>query len=192
MKNYTVTTNHQEIVSWVEKHAGKPALVDSPLHHSQDTAIRINFPGSSDERQLSKARPTKDISWHEFFRLFEEKKLAFIHYPDAVEPTYSYRFIKREHLGELDKTTLTQENFSDPDSFLTLPSRPVDQELRPAGDQFGLDPEQDNETLQHAPSPEIISEQAVSGDTPDPASDDDTTQNAKLLDLDLPDDPQAH
>lgn len=155
--------------------------------------VRVDFPGREDERELSRQRKSEQISWEEFFRVFDEQKLAFIYYPDEHQddPTLTHRFIKGDEVGELEAGAVDGDNFSNPDARQTLPSSPVDEQLGNGEDEFGFDPEQDNETLEHAPSPQIQSEQAVSGNMPDPGSDDDTTDNARDFDLVLEDDPQA-
>lgn len=189
MTSYRVTTDTAEIKNWVESHEGTPAVIGE----GSEEMVRIDFPGKEDERELSKAKRSREVSWDDFFKVFEDKELAFIYYPnkDVNDPTFSYRFIKRQNVEELEKNELKVDNFENPDAIETLPSDSVDERLRSAGDQFGFDPQQDNETLQHAPSPQIKSEQAVSGHMTDPASDDDTTQNAQDMGLVLEDDPQA-
>ena len=62
-----VTTNHEEIQTWVEKRDGRPAK-------AQGTDIlRIDFPGYTGEGTL------EPVSWEDFFRIFDENNLAFVH-----------------------------------------------------------------------------------------------------------------
>jgi len=49
--------------------------------------LRIDFPGYSDKKSLG------EISWDEFFRKFDEKKLAFLH-QDRLESGEERRFFK--------------------------------------------------------------------------------------------------
>ena len=188
MSNYKTTTDREVIKDWVVKHGGLPAMIGE----GKDATVRVDFPGREDERDLSKMRKSKEVSFDEFFKIFDKKKLAFVYYPkDHIdEEALSYRFIKRENVDELEAEGTTATNFSNPDAVQTLPGHSVDERMNEA-DQFGFDKEQDNETLQKGPSPEAMSEQAAGGSMPDPASDDDTTRNARDFDLVLEDDPQA-
>lgn len=68
-----VTTNHEEIRSWVESRGGHPASVKATASEQDPGIIRIDFPGYSGEKSLA------PISWDEFFDKFEEKHLAFIY-----------------------------------------------------------------------------------------------------------------
>jgi hypothetical protein len=68
------TTDHAAIRKWAESKGGKPAAV-ARTHEGDDVGIiRIMFPDSpaSDHDALTA------ISWDEFFREFEERKLALI------------------------------------------------------------------------------------------------------------------
>lgn len=107
-----VTTDHQLIRSWAERYGGKPQIIDDPMAKSDIPGLRIDFPGKLDDLFLPDTK-VRDISWEEFFKLFEDEGLAFI-YQDEVnledpKSIYrSYRFIKRDGFkqrsqGELDK-----------------------------------------------------------------------------------------
>jgi hypothetical protein len=81
MSESKVTTNHDEIRRWVEDRGGFSARV-------KDTELlRIDYPGFSGEERLEK------ISWEEFFRAFDEKRLAFL-YQDKLESGETSRFSK--------------------------------------------------------------------------------------------------
>ena len=74
------TTNHDEIRKWAESNGGKPAAVDR-THQGGDVGIvRIMFP----ERPLSEHQHLVEISWEEFFRQFEESKLALLYEKDSL------------------------------------------------------------------------------------------------------------
>jgi hypothetical protein len=67
-----VTTDHEEIRRWVQERGGHPAIVKGT--ESRDSALlRIDYPGFSGEERL------EQISWDEFFRVFDENKLAFLY-----------------------------------------------------------------------------------------------------------------
>ena len=81
------TTNHDEIRKWVEKRKGRPATVKSTERHGEAGLLRINFPGYSGEDSL------EEISWDDFFKKFDEKKLAFL-YQDKTADGSESRFFK--------------------------------------------------------------------------------------------------
>lgn len=68
------TTNHDEIRQWVESHGGHPATVKRTTRGSQAAGVlRIDFPGFSGAQSL------KPISWDEWFKVFDQRKLAFLY-----------------------------------------------------------------------------------------------------------------
>lgn len=68
MTESVITTDHDEIRQWVEQRDGHPAKVDV----SGDGGIlRIDFGEPEDT--------LTEISWEEFFEIFEDRKLAFLH-----------------------------------------------------------------------------------------------------------------
>ena len=74
------TTNHDEIRKWAEEKGGKPAAVES-THSSDDPGIiRIMFPDAPN----SEHDALVEISWDEFFKEFEDRKLALIHEEDSM------------------------------------------------------------------------------------------------------------
>ncbi|KKS98127.1 MAG: hypothetical protein UV73_C0003G0069 [Candidatus Gottesmanbacteria bacterium GW2011_GWA2_43_14] len=91
------TTDHQFIITWVEKVRGRPQKIEDP-YASDKTGLRIDFPGKDDEIYLSDAKKGQNIDWNEFFRIFEDQQLAFLYEenPQAEIPINSYRFIKRD------------------------------------------------------------------------------------------------
>ncbi|HWX47865.1 MAG TPA: hypothetical protein VNZ61_07420 [Roseomonas sp.] len=75
-----VTTDHATIRKWAEAHGGKPAAVDR-THKGGDTGIiRIMFPKS----KQSEHDALVEISWDEFFRQFDESKLALLYEKDGL------------------------------------------------------------------------------------------------------------
>jgi hypothetical protein len=74
-----MTMDHRTIRKWAEAHGGKPAAVER-THSDEDTGIvRIMFPGSG----ASEHAALVEISWDEFFRRFEESKLALLYEEDS-------------------------------------------------------------------------------------------------------------
>ncbi len=86
------TTDHNEIRRWVEERGGKPATVKRTGGKDEAGILRINFPGYSGEESL------EEISWDEFFRKFDEKKLAFLYQDKTSEGKESrfFKFVSRE------------------------------------------------------------------------------------------------
>lgn len=79
------TTDHDEIRKWVEARGGRPAAVRQT--HSKDDGgiLRIDFGEKEPELE--------EISWEEFFRTFDERKLAFL-YQDKTKDGKESRFFK--------------------------------------------------------------------------------------------------
>lgn len=82
-----VTSDHDEIRRWVEERGGHPAAVKSTERNGDPGLLRIDFPGYSGEGEL------EPIGWDEFFRKFDEKKLAFL-YQDETKGGKESRFAK--------------------------------------------------------------------------------------------------
>jgi len=69
-----VTTDHDEIREWVESHGGHPSVVKRTQRgRNGGGVLRIDFPGFSGEESL------QETSWDEWFRVFDERKLAFLY-----------------------------------------------------------------------------------------------------------------
>ena len=68
MSEAKTTTNHDEIKRWAEKRDGHPAVVrtDGP-----GGILRIDF-GEPEEN-------LEEVSWNEFFDIFEKNDLAFLY-----------------------------------------------------------------------------------------------------------------
>jgi hypothetical protein len=82
-----VTTNHDEIRQWVEERGGHPARVKGTNDEGGSGILRIDYPGYSGEERL------EPINWEEFFRGFEENKLAFL-YQEETKSGDESRFSK--------------------------------------------------------------------------------------------------
>ncbi|OHV87376.1 hypothetical protein [Mesorhizobium sp. ORS 3428] len=82
MSEAKTTTNHDEIRKWIEERGGRPAAVRT---QGEGGILRVDF-GEPEESLES-------IGWDEFFRIFEENDLAFLH-QDEVESGGKSRFNK--------------------------------------------------------------------------------------------------
>ena len=68
MSESSTTTNHKVIRSWAEARGGKPSRVAG---QGDVGILRIDFdPPETD---------LEPISWDDFFAVFEDRKLAFLH-----------------------------------------------------------------------------------------------------------------
>ena len=80
------TTNHDEIRRWVEERGGHPAQVKGTEKRGS-ALLRIDYPGYSGEDTL------EQISWEDFFEIFDENNLAFL-YQESTEGGGESRFSK--------------------------------------------------------------------------------------------------
>jgi hypothetical protein len=75
-----VTTDHKTIRKWADSHGGKPAAVDRTHRNDDVGIIRVMFP----KAPHSEHENLVEISWEEFFKEFDERKLALIYDPDGM------------------------------------------------------------------------------------------------------------
>ncbi len=87
-----ITTDHDAIRRWVEDRGGKPAAVKGTGTDTDPGILRIAFPGFSEKESL------KEITWDEFFRKFDDAKLAFLYQEKTAggEKSNFNKFVKRE------------------------------------------------------------------------------------------------
>jgi hypothetical protein len=92
-----VTTDHDEIRNWVEKHGGKPATVaDTQRGKEAAGLLRIDLPGGASNP------PLEPISWEDFFAKFDEEELAFLYQDETASGKESHfcKFVSRETAQE--------------------------------------------------------------------------------------------
>lgn len=84
-----ITTDHDEIRSWVEQHNGSPASVRGTESSGADGVLagvlRIDFPGGAGQDEL------EHIGWEEWFAKFEKEQLAFLYqrqHADGSDSTF--------------------------------------------------------------------------------------------------------
>jgi hypothetical protein len=80
------TTDHEEIRTWVEERGGHPAVVKG-TEKGGSALLRIDYPGFSGDDKL------EEITWDEFFEIFDENNLAFL-YQEQTEDGGKSRFSK--------------------------------------------------------------------------------------------------
>jgi len=83
------TTNHDEIRKWAEARNGRPAAVKDTWDGTSGV-LRIDFDDPEDSLE--------EISWDDFFRVFDERKLKFLYQEETAEGEES-RFFKLIELG---------------------------------------------------------------------------------------------
>ncbi|WP_139015788.1 MULTISPECIES: hypothetical protein [Ensifer] len=81
------TVDHDTIRNWVEARKGRPARVKDATEGGGGL-LRIDF--GKPEDTLEK------ISWDEFFKIFDEENLAFLH-QDMTDDGQTSRFCKFIH-----------------------------------------------------------------------------------------------
>ncbi|MDR9780840.1 hypothetical protein B5K08_25870 [Rhizobium leguminosarum bv. trifolii] len=82
MSSSETTTDHKTIQKWAEKRDGKPAVIRTG---GKGGVLRIDFGEKEEEFD--------QIAWDEFFKIFDESKLAFL-YQDKTKDGKTSRFNK--------------------------------------------------------------------------------------------------
>lgn len=81
------TTDHEKIRAWIEARKGRPSTVASK--DGKNGILRIDF--------REKDEDLTEIQWEDFFRIFEESKLAFLFQEETAsgEKSRFNKFIER-------------------------------------------------------------------------------------------------
>ncbi len=82
MSSSHTTTDHDTIRKWAEARGGHPAMVKTK---GEGGVLRIDF-GKPEES-------LEPVSWDEFFKVFDQSKLAFL-YQDQTQDGRESRFNK--------------------------------------------------------------------------------------------------
>ncbi len=90
MSEANTTTDHDEIRRWVEERQGRPTVVDGTEGKDGEGILRIDFREPDDKLD--------EIPWEEFFKTFDDRKLAFLHQDKTKDgkPSRFNKFVKRE------------------------------------------------------------------------------------------------
>ena len=72
-----VTTHHEVIREWAEARGGSPATVPDSEYDGRPGRLRIRFQDSTGQ--------LVDISWEDWFRTFDERRLNFIYQEDHTD-----------------------------------------------------------------------------------------------------------
>ena len=87
MSQATATTDHGEIRAWAEERKGRPAVVRTG---GKGGILRFDF-GEKDEK-------LEEVSWEEFFKIFDDNDLAFLHQDETAGGKTSrfFKFVNRK------------------------------------------------------------------------------------------------
>ena len=90
MSSGKTTTDHKEIKKWIEARDGVPSVVKGTEGKDGEGIIRVEFDKSQDKLE--------EISWDDFFEVFEDRELAFLHQDKTADGHVSrfFKFVKRE------------------------------------------------------------------------------------------------
>ena len=92
MSSGTTTTDHKAIRKWIEGRKGHPAVVRATEDNGRSGGLlRVEFRDPEDRLD--------EVDWDEFFKIFDENKLAFLHQDKTADGKVSRfnKFIAREH-----------------------------------------------------------------------------------------------
>ena len=86
MSSSETTTNHDTIRKWIEDRDGRPSIVKSTGDGKKGGGLlRVDFREKEEEFE--------EIEWDEFFKIFDNNKLAFL-YQDKTKDGKTSRFNK--------------------------------------------------------------------------------------------------
>jgi hypothetical protein len=87
MSSSDKTTDHDTIRKWVEARDGRPSVVRTK---GKGGVLRIDFGEPEDNLE--------EIDWDEFFKIFEDSKLSFLHQDKTADGKTSRfnKFVERD------------------------------------------------------------------------------------------------
>ena len=90
MSQAKTTTDHDEIKAWIEERDGHPTVVEGTEGKDGEGILRVDF-----REPDAKLKP---IEWEEFFKTFDDRKLAFLHQDKTADGSTSrfFKFVHRE------------------------------------------------------------------------------------------------
>lgn len=91
MSSGETTTDHKAIKKWIEDRKGHPAVVRATEGNGRSGGLlRVEFRDPEDKLE--------EVDWDEFFKVFDESKLAFLHQDKTADGKVSRfnKFINRE------------------------------------------------------------------------------------------------
>ena len=93
MSESKTTTDHKSIQKWAEARKGVPSKISNTGSKKGDGVLRIHFPDNSDKEENF-----DEISWDEFFKIFDKNKLAFLYQEKKMsgEGSTFHKFVNRD------------------------------------------------------------------------------------------------
>ncbi len=93
-----VTTDHEEIRRWAEARGAQPAAVIRTERDDDLGILRLDFPGYSGAGSL------EQISWDEWFKQFDERKLALLYQEETAggQKSNFNKIVSRETAQEVE------------------------------------------------------------------------------------------
>ncbi len=90
MSTAKTTTDHKEIKKWIEARKGRPTVVEGTQGKDGEGILRVDFREPDDKLE--------EIPWDEFFKTFDDRKLAFLHQDKTADGKTSrfFKFVHRE------------------------------------------------------------------------------------------------
>ena len=90
MSEAKTTTDHNEIRKWIEDRKGRPTVVEGTESKDGEGILRVDFQKPNDKLE--------EISWDDFFKTFDDRKLAFLHQDKTKDGSTSrfFKFVHRE------------------------------------------------------------------------------------------------
>jgi hypothetical protein len=94
MSQGKLTIDHDEIRQWVQERGGRPSRVKDTVGKDHEGGLlRIDF---------GKPEPSlEEISWDDFFEVFDDRELGFLYQDETAEGGKSY-FCKLVHRSAAD------------------------------------------------------------------------------------------
>lgn len=91
MTDEGTTTDHDEIRRWAEDRDAVPTVVGDTHDAEAEGILRFDFPGYGGGEDL------EEISWEEFFRIFEDRGLALVYQRETASGDRSNfsKFVRR-------------------------------------------------------------------------------------------------
>lgn len=91
MSSSDTTTDHKVIRKWIEDRDGHPSVVKATEDNGRGGGLlRIDFREPDDKLE--------EVDWDEFFKIFDDSKLAFLHQDKTADGKISRfnKFVARE------------------------------------------------------------------------------------------------
>ncbi len=90
MAQAETTMDHGTIRKWIEQRGGKAAKVKGTEGDDGEGILRVDFAEPEDKLE--------PIDWDEFFKTFDDRKLAFLHQDKTADGKLSrfFKFVHRE------------------------------------------------------------------------------------------------